>query len=111
MFMRVNSKLRPPACATTPGMDRSARPEMILKPLGRSAKSFSLHRCARDEGRLGWRPLHIHRSDSFLIRLIRSIHLRLDLLPPRGCRNLAHTRESTLTDPGTIADVVHGVHR
>ena len=61
-------EVRPPGAPTTPGMlggggppaerrgvlgavfayrpirrtDRSARPEMILKPLGRSAKSFSL---------------------------------------------------------------------
>ena len=32
------------------------------------------HRCARDEGRQDWRPLHIHRSDSFLIRPIRQHH-------------------------------------
>src|SRR5260221_11664991 len=45
-----------------------------------------------------------HPSDS------AASHLRLDLLPPRGCCDLAHARESTLTVLLVRSlDVVHGV--
>src|SRR5258708_24929077 len=52
--------------------DRSARPEMILKPLGWSAKVVltGIDVLVMKGDWVG-ALLHIHRSDRFLIRLIR----------------------------------------